>query len=457
MNFLTLRLPNIKSLSLSVSLIAAILAGCGGGGGGGSSSAASVLSGVAAVGAPIVNGDIQLVCATGASLSGVKTGSMGGWQVTLSGRTLPCAAQVSGGTINGSVNTTSYHSVATSAGTVNITPLTDLLVANLAGTANPSTWFTGLGVNSSALTTVTKAQVDTAITNLNAAFPTLPIYTVTNNPVTSSFTPVAGNGHDDMLSALRTSMSSSSVSYATLLGSAALGSSFTPPSGLTTALTTAYQATTSGTGAVYFPVNNAITTFNASPLIFSLAGTYLGRSVVISYETSRATSVTSFLPPDASLGLKQASGFYLNSRTYIDGVQTDSRTGITFFTAAPYKNIGYEGNGITVYDNQVALPSMARIGASGNFDTGIDYYGPTTLGTFIETWSLVAGSTSNTAVLCINSTMTAIAASAISGNASYCLTIDTSGSILEIKLTGPIDISGTKLTLTSTSITTPSP
>ena len=123
-------------------LCSIILVACGGGSGS-STPSSSTLSGVAAVGTPIANGTINIRCASGSALN-TTTSSSGGWQVTLSGQTLPCAVEVSGGTINGVANTMTYHSIATAIGTVNVTPLTDLMVANLAGTATPTTWFTGL-------------------------------------------------------------------------------------------------------------------------------------------------------------------------------------------------------------------------------------------------------------------------------------------------------------------------
>ena len=101
-----------------------------------SPAASTTLSGTAAVGAPIVGAAVNVTCAAGAALSNIPaTSAIGAWSVTLSGQTLPCAVQVSGGTVNGAANTTTYQSIANAYGIVNVTPLTDLLVANLAGSA----------------------------------------------------------------------------------------------------------------------------------------------------------------------------------------------------------------------------------------------------------------------------------------------------------------------------------
>ena len=122
--------------TIGVVCLSVLLAGCGGSGS--STPAASTLKGVAAVGYPIIGGTINVSCAAASALT-ATTSSTGGWQVTVSGQTLPCAVQVAGGTINGIANSTSYHSIATAFGNVNVTPLTDLMVANLVGTATLGT------------------------------------------------------------------------------------------------------------------------------------------------------------------------------------------------------------------------------------------------------------------------------------------------------------------------------
>jgi hypothetical protein len=232
-------------LLLIGSIVGALITGCGGGGGGGGNTpATSALSGVAAVGYPIVNATINIVCAAGNSLS-TTTNSTGAWQVTLAGQTLPCAVQVSGGTINGVANSTPYHSIATAPGTVNVTPLTDLMVANLAGTTNPSAWFAGLNTTPAPLTTITQANIDATLTKLSAALSGLtPLSTI--NPITTAFTPAAGNTSDNMLTAMKTAMSITGISYTSLLNNASTPAFTAPAASFNTALTTAYSAMTSG-------------------------------------------------------------------------------------------------------------------------------------------------------------------------------------------------------------------
>ena len=222
--------------------------GCGGGGGssssGSSPTSTGTLGGVAAVGTPIIGGTINVICAAGSALASTTTGNTGTWQVTLYGQTLPCAVQVNGGTISGVTNTTPYHSIATTVGTVNVSPLTDLMVANLTGSATPSTWFAGLISTPAPLTAITQTQVNTALTNLSAALPALTPLS-TNNPITTAFMPNSGNPSDDMLTALENAMSSNGSTQTSLLSSASTPT-IIAPAGFGAALTTAFTGTTSG-------------------------------------------------------------------------------------------------------------------------------------------------------------------------------------------------------------------
>jgi hypothetical protein len=246
-----------------VLLTAILLTACGGGGGG--TPAAGTLGGVAAVGTPIVNGNISVVCTAGSALATTTNATTGAWSVTLSGQTLPCAVEVSNGTINGVSNTTRYHSIATAAGTVNVTPLTDLMVANLAGSASPGIWFAGLSTTPTTLNTITPAQVNASLVKLSAALSALsPLGS--NNPITTAFTPVAGNVSDDMLSALATAIAANTgVTYSSLLSNASISAFTVPVTGFGTALMAAYVGTTSGAPIGGSSGGAAQLTFNAIP------------------------------------------------------------------------------------------------------------------------------------------------------------------------------------------------
>lgn len=219
---------------------AATLVACGGGGS--SAPAAPTLGGVAAVGAPIVGGTVQVSCAGGSALSTTTSGT-GTWQVTISGQTLPCAIQISGGTVNAVAQANSYHSVAMSFGIANITPLTDLITANLAGAA-PGTWFAGL--TGSSLRAITQNQINTALANVSTA---LGLAGALNgqDPITAAFSAVAGDLMDDILEAL----AAAGAAYGDLLSRAQASGSFTAPGGFDfqTAFATVRAANGGGGGS----------------------------------------------------------------------------------------------------------------------------------------------------------------------------------------------------------------
>ena len=179
-----------------------ILTGCGGG----SSSSTATLSGVAAVGAPIVGGAIDLKCSTALSLEPITTSSTGAWSATLPSAALPCALRVSDGTVNGAPNTQSLHSLASIAGTVNLTPLTDLILANATGSV-PATWF---GALTTAQITAAQNGLANAQTRVLSALTTAG-YTVPANlqPLTASFSASKLDAYDNLLDALGVGLSSS--------------------------------------------------------------------------------------------------------------------------------------------------------------------------------------------------------------------------------------------------------
>ncbi len=227
--------------SITALLVGFILTGCGGGSSssGGSTPATTSLSGTAAVGFAVANGTVNIKCASSTSIASSTTSASGAIQATLSGQTLPCAIQVSGGTINSVANTTNYHSIATSAGNVNVTPLTDLLIANLAGTATPSAWFASL--TTTQLAAIAAGQVTTATTNVKTALG-LTTQLAGIDPITTVFTPTNDNVMDNTLEALQTAITNNGTSYASLLtgAGASANAGFTTPGGFNAALTGAY-------------------------------------------------------------------------------------------------------------------------------------------------------------------------------------------------------------------------
>jgi|GEM_PF-6672748 len=340
MNFTTTGkrlLRNATPLDIGFIAIATlILAGCGGDEGG-STLAASTLSGVAAVGYPIIGGNINTRCATGSALT-TTTSNTGGWQVTLSDQSLPCAVQVSGGTINGTANATLYHAIAMATGTVNVTPLTDLMVANLARTATPSLWFDGL--SPAMLTATTQTQVDAALTNVRTALGLTPLNTL--NPITTAFAADSGNISDDMLNALTLAMTNASVTYSTLLGNAS-ASTFVAPTGFGTALTTAYSSTTSGGGISLPAVPTMVTATTISSTQINVNWTSVSGASSYNIYRSNSTNVqiiagnkitTATASPYSDTGLSASTAYYYKVTAINAAGETSGSTETSATTSA---------------------------------------------------------------------------------------------------------------------------
>jgi|GEM_PF-1432335 hypothetical protein len=194
---------NKRVVALAVAA-AGLLIGCGGGGGGGTASvAAPTLSGLAATGAGIANAAVTAKCATGAPLTGT-TDANGSFNLVLGGRTLPCMLQVTGGT-----PAVTLHSFAQAAGRVNITPVTDLIVAKALG-ADPGPAFASYAP-SNGMTIETglpaaKSYVTTQINNITGGSIV--------DPLAGAF--AVGDADDKVLDALGNAMGAASVDIGAL-------------------------------------------------------------------------------------------------------------------------------------------------------------------------------------------------------------------------------------------------
>ena len=154
------------NVSIKVGLLAALVTGLLGGCGGGASSSpvlsASTVSGTAATGAAIAGGSVSMSCVSG--VTGIATTAAdGGYSLSASGFTFPCVVRVTYGTEK-------LHSFISAAGTANITPVTELLVANLTGGSALDAFDKFDGTKAKALTA---AQVTAAIAAVKAYLVTL--------------------------------------------------------------------------------------------------------------------------------------------------------------------------------------------------------------------------------------------------------------------------------------------
>lgn len=117
---------------LAGAAVAMAIAGCGGGGGGGAPGPAPApgdkVSGLAAVGAPVTGAQVVLRCANGVT-GQTTTDAEGRWALELSNPQFPCLATLSNSTSHPGVT---LRSIAQDTGHVNITPLTELVLARAA-------------------------------------------------------------------------------------------------------------------------------------------------------------------------------------------------------------------------------------------------------------------------------------------------------------------------------------
>lgn len=184
-----------------------------GGGGGTPAITPTALSGTAAVGAPIVSGTVQVRCEGTSTVLSTVTSDTGTWQVDTTGQTLPCALRVTGGSLPAGQ---AYHSAAVTFGNTNITPLTDLMVANVVGRA-PALWWGSNGPTE--LTALVQAKLDQSLTALRAGLGLDVLKSV--DPLKASFNAQRKDKIDDVLESLRLALKQAGLEYAALVSAAA--------------------------------------------------------------------------------------------------------------------------------------------------------------------------------------------------------------------------------------------
>ncbi len=178
---------------------------------GGDDPPTATVNGTAAVGQPLANASVSMQCVVGEALT-TTTSASGAWSLALNGgQQFPCFVTVTGGT-----PAVTLHSIAQAQGPVNVTPLTDLIVAAAAG-STPAAWFAA-----------NKATLATALPLLAARLPAGQAavsaslagsgYTVPpGDLLTVGFSPTDGDPLDDLLEALKTSLATSGQSYESLV------------------------------------------------------------------------------------------------------------------------------------------------------------------------------------------------------------------------------------------------
>ncbi len=176
-----------------------VLAGCGGG------DSAQQITGLAATGAGIANGTVTARCVAGPELTGT-TDSGGSYTLTLAtNNQLPCMVQVVGGT-----PTVTLYSFAQTAGRVNITPATDLIVASALG-ADPGTQF---GVFDATQGGAIASNLTAAIAYVNNQLGAIVGASLGSDPLIGTFS--VGDADDRLLDALGAAMAAGGKTIADL-------------------------------------------------------------------------------------------------------------------------------------------------------------------------------------------------------------------------------------------------
>ncbi len=214
------------------------LAACGGGDGGGGTTttppvvtpaAPLTVSGTAATGAAIAGGLVAIKCNGGSETA--TTGADGNYSKTLATGALPCVLQVT------ATDGTVLHSLATGSGstaTANITPVSELVLAQLSGGAAANYY---AGFNASAAAALTPAQASAAVTAVVATLQAAGIDlaaagNVLTGPLVAATGSTAGNALDQALDSLKAKLASSGTTLAALAETVAKASPVAPTTAL---------------------------------------------------------------------------------------------------------------------------------------------------------------------------------------------------------------------------------
>jgi len=215
--------PMHSRFTLLASAVALLVSACGG-----SSDTAPVssvtLSGNAATGLAMEGASVNIKCTTGTATA--TTIASGFYTSTLNNAALPCVLKVTSAD-----GQTTLHSVAAGSGggtvVANLTPLTELVVAQAAG-QTPEAFFNSFSSAQSA--TVSATNLDAAIVRVatalhsSVAIDNLNPLTATLVPATTA-SPTTGNAYDQLLDQLALSITNAQTSLGTITSQVASGSS----------------------------------------------------------------------------------------------------------------------------------------------------------------------------------------------------------------------------------------
>jgi len=180
------------------------LSACGGGGSDSTSAAGALVTGVAATGLAIEGGRVTLSCTSGTTTP-VTTAADGSYSVDVSGVSLPCVAKVDYSDATGNHR---LHSLVRTTGHVNITPLTDMVVAGLSNTGRASAVTANdvKGYTDNQISVATR-QVETHLQSKGVDTANLPI-DVIGTKLKATHGSEKGDLHDDVLDEIKIKLES---------------------------------------------------------------------------------------------------------------------------------------------------------------------------------------------------------------------------------------------------------
>ena len=192
------------------SLLAAGLAACGGGGSDSATVAPTptplALSGTADKGAAIAGATVEVKCASGTTTA--ITESNGKFSLSLATGALPCALKVPTG--DGSFLYSAIGGSGAGSFTVNVSPLTQLIVARAVG-VSPDTLFNEFATR---VASITSASLSDALTAVKTTLAAAGIDLANINPISDVLT--VGNAQDLKIDALVATLTDNGTSLAQL-------------------------------------------------------------------------------------------------------------------------------------------------------------------------------------------------------------------------------------------------
>jgi len=382
------------------------------------------LTGVAARGAPLVGSTVTATCTSGPATVSLPTSATGVWTVDVPANTLPCALQVAGGTVGGAANPLTLHSIATAAGRVNITTLTDLTIARAAGVA-PATWFAGLAGAPAGTRLDTAGALTQLIATLKAGSYVLP--TGTFDPFTVVFDAKPGDPTDALLDSLMAAALASKKTYIDLIAdfTAATGGIYKLPPALT-----GTDPTPPAPHAIVLTPKGQAAAADVAPAIGTWQG-QLGRIFTTGQPTQETTACSISVAAD---GMLTVSAGDKTLKAAVDGDVGDLILNVVSLTRMQASDVPNDRYAQLTLVKGVMAQGVARQGGTG-FTTATDR---------VECWlsnpnSTTSAGTANVAAL--NGATAADMSSALVGHyTSSSCTLDVSSTGVFHLVSGNVDV-----------------